>query len=104
MGEHRALAGIEGRVILQHGDRRGDRGQCRAPGRQLGVPLQQRGAQRFACGLLFGRRQILALDTGAAMDDQQRRSGRCSLGKQGQGQQRGQRQTQFHRVRLQQDE
>ncbi|KAG1250246.1 hypothetical protein G6F68_012906 [Rhizopus microsporus] len=64
----------------------------------------QRGAQRFACGLLFGRRQILALDTGAAMDDQQRRSGRCSLGKQGQGQQRGQRQTQFHRVRLQQDE
>jgi hypothetical protein len=59
-----------------------------------------RSASRAA---FFGRRQVLALDAGAAVDDQQRRRSRCGLGEQRQGQQRGQRQAQFHRVRLQQD-
>lgn len=101
MGEHRALAGVEGRIVLQHGDCRSDGCKRRATGRQFGMALQQRRAQRVARSLLLSRRQVLALDARTAVDDQQRRGGRGGLGKQRQGQQRGQHQAQFHQGRLQ---
>jgi len=75
VGEYRPFAGIEGGIVLEHGDRRGNGFQRRPARRQCGMPFQQRLLQGRARGFFLGGREILALHPRSAMDDQHRLGG-----------------------------